>query len=155
MTFTFKPSPRSRLRADRATANDRPAVWLSLFGTDGRSAAVFIPAARLEEVVAGLREQTRQSGDRATAPAHRRLTELEHTAAWHAIEGAVGEDGADPGTVLAAVLRALGIDPPAPDLTPCTPAWLASQLAGACDTVPRVNGCGNVSHYHTAEEAGA
>jgi hypothetical protein len=43
----------------------------------------------------------------------RRLTELEHTAAWHAIEGAAGEDDADPGTVLNAVLRALDIDPPA------------------------------------------
>ncbi|MEU9000504.1 hypothetical protein [Streptomyces sp. NPDC048551] len=42
----------------------------------------------------------------------RRLSELEHDAAWHAIEGAAGEDDADPGTVLAAVLRALDIDPP-------------------------------------------
>lgn len=41
------------------------------------------------------------------------LTLLEHDAAWHAIEGAAGEEGADPGTVLAAVLHALGIDPPA------------------------------------------
>lgn len=48
----------------------------------------------------------------ATAP-RRRLTELEHTAAWHAIEGAAAEEGADPDTVLNAVLRALDIDPPA------------------------------------------
>ncbi|MFD4921182.1 hypothetical protein ACFWNE_07660 [Streptomyces goshikiensis] len=48
----------------------------------------------------------------AAPPTHRRLTEAEHDRAWHAIEGAAGEDGADPGTVLAAVLRALDIDPP-------------------------------------------
>jgi hypothetical protein len=45
---------------------------------------------------------------------HRRtLTDREHDAARHASEGAAGEDGADPGTALAAVLRALGIAPPA------------------------------------------
>lgn len=43
----------------------------------------------------------------------RTLTESEHNRAWHAIEGAAGEEGADPGTVLNAVLRALGINPPA------------------------------------------
>lgn len=46
------------------------------------------------------------------APA-RTLTELEHDRAWHAIEGAAGEEGADPGTVLNAVLRALRLNPPA------------------------------------------
>ncbi|MGP3684121.1 hypothetical protein ACTVZO_05305 [Streptomyces sp. IBSNAI002] len=45
----------------------------------------------------------------------RRLTELEHDAAWHAVEGTACEEGADPGTVLAAVLRALNIDPPEVD----------------------------------------
>lgn len=40
------------------------------------------------------------------------LTPNEHDRAWHAIEGSVGAEGADPGTVLAAVLHALGIDPP-------------------------------------------
>lgn len=48
----------------------------------------------------------------ARPPVRRRLTELEHTAAWHAIEGTAGEEGADPDTVLNAVLRALDIDPP-------------------------------------------
>lgn len=49
-----------------------------------------------------------------TAPAEprRRLTPLEHDGAWHAIEGSAGEEGADPGTVLNAVLHALRIDPP-------------------------------------------
>ncbi|MEV7654608.1 hypothetical protein AB0O39_10600 [Streptomyces anulatus] len=45
-------------------------------------------------------------------PARRRLTPNEHDRAWHAIEGGVGEDGADPGTVLNAVLHALRIDAP-------------------------------------------
>lgn len=40
-------------------------------------------------------------------------------------------------------------------LTPCTPEWLASQPAGACDTVPRVDGRGDVSHYHHAAAEGA
>lgn len=49
----------------------------------------------------------------ARPPARRCLTELEHDAAWHAIEGAAAEEGADPDTVLNAVLRALNIEPPA------------------------------------------
>jgi hypothetical protein len=84
------------------------------------------------DAVAGLRDMARQSGGkcgcgeptdpgvvhRPALPCHlpeprRRLTELEHTAAWHAIEGTAGEDGADPDTVLNAVLHALDIDPPA------------------------------------------
>lgn len=48
----------------------------------------------------------------ARLPDRRVLTELEHDAAWHAIEGTASEPSADPGTVLNAVLRALGIDPP-------------------------------------------
>ncbi|MFF1341096.1 hypothetical protein ACFVYT_24785 [Streptomyces sp. NPDC058290] len=49
----------------------------------------------------------------ATPVPRRRLTELEHDAAWHAIEGIDWEAGPDPDTVLDAVLRALDIDPPA------------------------------------------
>ena len=44
--------------------------------------------------------------------ARRRLTPSEHDRAWHAIEGSAGEEGADPGTVLNAVLHALRIDAP-------------------------------------------
>lgn len=40
------------------------------------------------------------------------LTPDEHDRAWHAIEGAAGEPGADPGTILRAVLGALQILPP-------------------------------------------
>lgn len=43
------------------------------------------------------------------------LTEGEYDSAWHAVEGAAGEEGADPGTVLHAVLVRLGISLPAPD----------------------------------------
>ncbi|KPI31431.1 hypothetical protein OV320_2647 [Actinobacteria bacterium OV320] len=39
----------------------------------------------------------------------RPLTEGEYNAAWHAVEGAAGEEGADPGTILHAVLARLGI----------------------------------------------
>lgn len=49
----------------------------------------------------------------APPPARHVLTESEHDRAWHAIEGSAGEEDADPGTVLAAVLRALRIEEPA------------------------------------------
>lgn len=42
-------------------------------------------------------------------PTTRTLTQSEYSAAWHAVEGAAGEEGADPGTVLHAVLDRLGI----------------------------------------------
>ena len=54
----------------------------------------------------------RPDGERRT------LTESELNRAWHAIEGAAGEEGADPGTVLNAVLRALDLNPPAPAPAP-------------------------------------
>lgn len=44
----------------------------------------------------------------------RQLTELEHGAAWHAIDGLDWEAYPDADTVLNAVLRALDIDPPQP-----------------------------------------
>lgn len=47
-----------------------------------------------------------------TAAPRRTLTAREYTSAWHAVEGAAGEEGADPATVLNAVLTVLGIDPP-------------------------------------------
>jgi hypothetical protein len=42
-------------------------------------------------------------------PTVRTLTANEYSAAWHAIEGTAGEEGADPATVLHAVLDRLGI----------------------------------------------
>ncbi|WP_145498700.1 hypothetical protein [Streptomyces sp. CFMR 7] len=47
-------------------------------------------------------------------PARRRLTPREHDRAWHAVEGSAGEPGADPDTILNAVLHALRIDAPTP-----------------------------------------
>ncbi|MEU7066927.1 hypothetical protein [Streptomyces sp. NPDC046161] len=64
----------------------------------------------------------------------RRLTEVEHDRAWHAIEGTAGEDGADPDTVLNAVLAALDIDPPAdqtrPEAALTRPSEQRAQLLG-------------------------
>ncbi|MGW3330578.1 hypothetical protein ACWDF9_08560 [Streptomyces rubiginosohelvolus] len=47
-------------------------------------------------------------------PARRRLTPQEYDRSWHAVEGSAGEPGADPGTILHAVLHALRIDAPTP-----------------------------------------
>ncbi|NUH35296.1 hypothetical protein HUF15_00680 [Streptomyces samsunensis] len=44
--------------------------------------------------------------------ARRVLTPDEYSAACHAVEAAAGEPGADPGTVLLAVLDRLGVQPP-------------------------------------------
>lgn len=43
------------------------------------------------------------------APPRRTLTPHEYDSAWHAVEGAAGDEGADPGTILHAVLDRLGI----------------------------------------------
>lgn len=52
----------------------------------------------------------------------RTLTESEYNRAWHAVEGAAGEEGADPATVLHAVLDRLSINlPPAPPVHACPP----------------------------------
>jgi hypothetical protein len=92
------------------TPDGRPAIRLIVGSYEVGHAESTVPLDQLEEVIAGLREIARQQG--GAAPGRRRLTELEHDRAWHAIEGTASEDGADPGTVLAAVLHALGIDPP-------------------------------------------
>ncbi|MDX5569519.1 hypothetical protein PYK79_48370 [Streptomyces sp. ID05-04B] len=77
---------------------------------------------KVAEVIAGrdaaaieLREAARKAIAKAEAErdAPRTLTEGEYFAAWHAVEGAAGEEGADPATVLHAVLDRLGINPPA------------------------------------------
>ncbi len=108
MTFTFRPRAGGRIRADIATAADGPHVWLSLTNTRGEHAAVFIPLANVEEVIAGLRDMARQAAGQAGT-------------SW----------------------------------TSCTPAWLATQPAGACDTTPRRDGHDDVSHYHLAAEGAA
>ncbi|MFG2617771.1 hypothetical protein ACGFXC_09080 [Streptomyces sp. NPDC048507] len=67
-------------------------------------------------------------------PPRRQLTEAEHDAAWLATESAAGEDGAEPRTVLAAVLAVLGIDPPDVPL-PGVPVT-AEQLAAVEAVLP-------------------
>ncbi|MGW5929324.1 hypothetical protein ACWF2L_24195 [Streptomyces anulatus] len=52
------------------------------------------------------------AGPAGNKPAPRVLTPGEHDRAWNAIEGAAGEPGADPGTILNAVLGALEIQGP-------------------------------------------
>jgi hypothetical protein len=59
----------------------------------------------------------------------RTLTESEYDSAWHAVEGAAGEEGADPGTVLHAVLDRLGITVPG---AVEQPAVDASEACGKC-----------------------
>ena len=75
---------------------DREPYWLEL---DPERAAV------LREDLAGP-----PADEPVTAASTRTLTPGEYDAAWHAVEGAAGEEGADPGTVLHAVLDRLGIE---------------------------------------------
>ncbi|MFJ8163841.1 hypothetical protein ACIRBY_23340 [Streptomyces sp. NPDC096136] len=126
------------------TPDGRPAIRFGVGSSATGHAEACIPLDLLEEVIAGQRaiasdsayavaqhQPRRFPGDspamRAAAlvgvrPDRRRtLTELEHEAAWHAIEGAAGEEGADPDTVLNAVLHALNISPPA-QRCQCLPA---------------------------------
>lgn len=67
------------------------------------------PAAPLgASPASGVSESTQSPTGAATGP-RRTLTPGEYNAAWHAVEGSAGEEGADPGTVLHAVLDRLGI----------------------------------------------
>lgn len=73
----------------------------------------------------------------------RQLTASEYNAAWHAVEGAAGQEGADPGTVLHAVLDRLGIEwqtaahpaaVPAAVAPDTLPAWLHRRFSGTAVT---------------------
>ncbi|MFF4943705.1 hypothetical protein [Streptomyces rubiginosohelvolus] len=66
-------------------------------------------AADAADAAAGVQPPTSEAH-----PARRRLTPREHDRAWHAVEGSAGEPGADPDTILNAVLHALRIDIPTP-----------------------------------------
>ncbi|WP_369778861.1 hypothetical protein [Streptomyces sp. R33] len=129
------------------TAKPLPGVPYILLTTDPDGCAVSLD--RLEEVIAGQRDMARQAG--GAPPFRRRLTELEHTAAWHAIESTAGEDGADPGTVLAAVLRALGIDPPGQVARDCPSCEVGIEHDAHCPTPETHNwGCGCPTDERTA-----
>lgn len=105
------PAPASRAvqATERAVSERVLTGWADLFQAEGWR-------------VDRYRETDRYDGYRLVrlvltppaeaVPGSRVLTPLEHHAAWHAIEGAAGEEGADPGTILNAVLRALNIDAP-------------------------------------------
>lgn len=56
----------------------------------------------------GVSESAQSPTGAPTGP-HRTLTPNEYSAAWRAVEGSAGDEGADPGTVLHAVLDRLGI----------------------------------------------
>lgn len=133
MTFEYHDQYGHTLTADHGLDDDNnPMAVLWSRGKYGARVPVRIPAGRVEEVVTGIRDAARQAtGDTEMAaslrrhgfgddeitdimqrPIARTLTLNEHDRAWHAIEHAAGQDDADPGTVLAAVLRALRINAP-------------------------------------------
>ncbi|MFF9901333.1 hypothetical protein [Streptomyces longispororuber] len=65
-----------------------------------------------DRTVKAWRPVQEQRVDVVQEPCPRVLTPGEHDRAWHAIEGAAGAPGADPETILQAVLAALHIQPP-------------------------------------------
>ncbi|MDH6629373.1 hypothetical protein M2271_007209 [Streptomyces sp. LBL] len=105
------PAPASRAvrAAERAVSGRVLTRWADLFQDGGWRVDRYMETDRYD----GYRlVRLILTPPAETVPGRRVLTPLEHHAAWHAIEGAVGEEGADPGTILNAVLRALDIDAP-------------------------------------------
>lgn len=100
---------------------------------DEESAAVrvVVLTGRLPELRAALTTAAQYAQQRATGNVQkpRVLTPGEHDRAWHAIEGAAGEPGADPGTILSAVLAALNIQPPSAEDERAASAALRDRLA--------------------------
>lgn len=133
-----KPHPLTADREQQIRTLDLLALM------DDRSAAVISG-----HLAALLGEIDRLRAEPATA---RKLTPNEHSAAWHAIEGTAGEDGADAGTILNAVLDRLGIAPPtAADEMAASlrrngfkPGGTDAELAGvqATDKEPPAEACG-------------
>lgn len=98
-TYTIQARPRST-RYGMETDGDIATLAAGRSDAESYANARFIAHARtdVEELVAEVRQL------RARA-----LTASEYNTAWHAVEGAAGEEGADPGTILHAVLDRLGI----------------------------------------------
>jgi len=67
------------------------------------------PAMTMREIRTALGYKTERD---AEPVAVRTLTVEEHDRAWHAAEAAFGSEGADIGTVVNAILRAIDINPP-------------------------------------------
>jgi hypothetical protein len=93
---------------------------------------VVVLTGRLPELRNALHAATQHAQQRATGgtvPPPRVLTPGEHDRAWHAIEGAAGQPGADPGTILSAVLAALNIQAPSAEDEQAASAALRGRLA--------------------------
>ena len=92
---------------------------------------VVVLTGRLPELRAALTAAAQGAQQCATGDAQtpRVLTPSEHDRAWHAIEGAAGEPGADPGAILSAVLAALGIQAPSAEEEQAASAALRDSLA--------------------------
>lgn len=105
-TFEAQPIPL-RWGLDDVMWGDDDSVVVMMSGPDGEPYWLELDPERAAVLRRGL-----AGPDGEPEPGRRRLTPNEYSSAWHAIEGAAGEPGADPATVLAAVLRALAIDPP-------------------------------------------
>ncbi|MEU9354950.1 hypothetical protein AB0D65_29145 [Streptomyces griseoloalbus] len=107
---------------------------------DEESAAVrvVVLTGRLPELREALATTAQFAQQRIAADARKPyvLTPTEHDRAWHAIEGAAGEPGADPGTILRAVLGALQILPPSAEDWQAAREELHSRL-GRQDGAPR------------------
>jgi hypothetical protein len=110
-TFEAQPIPL-RWGLDDVMYGDDDTTTVMLSGPDGEPYWLELDPKR----TAALRQNLAgPDGEPETQqPDRRRLSPNEYSAAWHAVEGAAGEPGADPATVLHAVLRALGIATPAP-----------------------------------------
>lgn len=78
----------------------------------------------LKEAETAREELTARVAELEGTPPRRRLTPNEYSAAWHAIEGGAGEEGADPATILNAALARLDIDGPEHGTLP---GWVASE----------------------------
>ncbi|MBK3546466.1 hypothetical protein [Streptomyces sp. MBT60] len=104
------PADRAAVLREAADVVDKAAdEHPDYYAPQGLYAAVDILRRLAADAAAGVQPPTTEA-----QPARRRLTPNEYDRAWHAVEGSAGEEGADPGTVLHAVLRALRIDAPTP-----------------------------------------
>jgi hypothetical protein len=106
----------------RQASDDDEAATVRVVVLTGR-----LPELRNALTAAAQYAQQRVTGGDVQPP--RVLTPGEHDRAWHAIEGAAGEPGADPGTILSAVLAALNIQPPSAEDEQAASAALRDRLA--------------------------
>ncbi|MER7195784.1 hypothetical protein [Streptomyces flaveolus] len=104
------PAPAKHVRAKERELNARIlADWADLFQTEGWSVDRYLETDHYDTYRL---VRLRLTPPADAAPGRRVLTSLEHHAARHAIESSAGEEGADPGAILSAVLHALNISAP-------------------------------------------